>query len=454
HKLEGKRSSLQITFSLIFIVVALLLLMAAVWFGMTLASRLARPIMSLIDAADKVRGGDLSARVLERAGDDELGSLIRSFNRMAERLGLQQEELVGANRELDERRRFTETVLGGVSAGVVGMDREANIHLPNPQASTLLETDLQAMIGRPLVEAWPELGDMVEIARGRPDRMLQREIHFSRNGRAHTFLARLAAESLDGDVIGYVLTFDDITELQSAQRTAAWADVARRIAHEIKNPLTPIQLSAERLKRKYLKEIESDPETFVRCTDTIGRQVEEIRRMVNEFSEFARMPAPSMADANLTELVSQAVFLQRTGFPDITFETIVPDVPVRQTCDANQVGRVLTNVLKNAAEAIHGREPGESPDAGPPPGLIRIRLIPGEKENTLIVEDNGRGLPEEGRDRLTEPYVTTRAKGTGLGLAIVKKIMEDHGGSLVLGDAEGGGARVILTFATDAAHGS
>lgn len=457
HKLEGKRSDLQITFSLIFIVVALLLLLAAVWVGLILATRLAQPIMSLIDAADKVREGDLSVRVLERASDDELGSLIRSFNRMAEQLGAQQQDLVGANRELDKRRRFTETVLSGVSAGVIGTDSEANILVSNPPASVLLETDLQTMIGCSLIEAWPELGDMVEIVRGRAERLLQREIHFARNGRAHTFLARLAAESLAGEVIGYVLTFDDITELQSAQRTAAWADVARRIAHEIKNPLTPIQLSAERLKRKYLKEITSDTGTFVACTDTIVRQVDEIRRMVNEFSEFARMPTPSLANENLSELVEQAVFLQKSGFSEITFETDLPAAPVVQKCDASQIGRVLTNVLKNAAEAIQGRELDKT-DGGLPPGHILIRLIPGEKGNTLAVEDNGKGLPKEGRDRLTEPYVTTRAKGTGLGLAIVKKIMEDHGGSLILEDSGEGGARVVLTFAggeeTVVAHGS
>ena len=247
---------------------------------------------------------------------------------------------------------------------------------------------------------------------------------------------------------GSVVTFDDVTDLMSAQRMAAWGDVARRIAHEIKNPLTPIQLSAERLKRRYLKQIKDDPETFTICTDTIIRQVGDIGRMVDEFSSFARMPRPTVQAEDAKELCQQALFLQRNGNPDIRYTSCLPDVPVALTCDRRQVGQVLTNILKNAAEAIEGREPSL---AGPlPPGEISLTLTDDGATVSLVIEDNGKGLPKEGRERLTEPYMTTRSKGTGLGLAIVKKIMEDHGGYLALEDREGGGARISLVFRRDA----
>jgi two-component system nitrogen regulation sensor histidine kinase NtrY len=277
-----------------------------------------------------------------------------------------------------------------------------------------------------------------EVTR-RPERLAQSQVQVVRRGRAHTLLVRIAAERAEGEVKGYIVTFDDITELLSAQRKAAWADVARRIAHEIKNPLTPIQLSAERLKRKYGKEITSDPETFTICTDTIIRHVGDIGRMVDEFSSFARLPSPIIKDEDLVEIVRQAVFLQRTSTPEIRFRLDIPGA-TRLPCDARQVSQALVNLLKNAAESIQAR------DGAGPPGEIAVRLNDADGQVALIVEDNGRGLPTEGRERLAEPYVTTRAKGTGLGLAIVKKIMEDHGGELVLDDRDGGGARVMLIF--------
>ncbi|KAF0143150.1 MAG: two-component system NtrC family nitrogen regulation sensor histidine kinase NtrY, partial [Rhodospirillaceae bacterium] len=442
--LEGRRSELQITFSLIFMVVALLLLLAAVWFGLLLATRLARPIVSLIDAAEQMGAGNLDVRVELRPGSDEVGTLVRAFNRMAVQLSIQQQALLEANLELDERRRFTETVLSGVTAGVIGMDDAGNIHLPNPSASELLACNLETLVGRPAVEAWPELAELVEQVRHRPDRLLEAEIHCVREGRARIFLVRLAAERLGERVIGYVLTFDDITELQSAQRKAAWADIARRIAHEIKNPLTPIQLSAERLKRKYLRQIDTDPETFATCTDTIVRQVDDIRRMVNEFSEFARMPNPALVEEDLRIRVADALVLQRTAFPTIAFTADLPDQPVIVRCDGGQIGRALTNLLKNAVEAIEGRKGRAGQNL--PSGRVTARIVQTGRHIAVVVIDNGRGLPIENRDRLTEPYMTTRAKGTGLGLAIVKKIMEDHGGTLVLEDAEKEGAQASLIF--------
>jgi two-component system nitrogen regulation sensor histidine kinase NtrY len=359
---------------------------------------------------------------------------------MTTQIETQQRELVEANRQLDDRRRFTEAVLSGVSAGVIGLDRDGRINLPNRSSSVLLGVDLDRQIGAPLGEVVPEMAGLVDEAARRPDRLAQAQIDISREGRADILHVRVAAERVGSEIQGYVVTFDDVTELLSAQRKAAWADVARRIAHEIKNPLTPIQLSAERLKRKYLKEIRNDPDTFSICTDTIIRHVGDIGRMVDEFSSFARMPTAMIKSEDLIDITRQALFLQRAGAPDIRFETELPPHPVMIDCDSRQISQALTNLLKNAVESVQGRE-GDAP-----PGHIAVRLIEAPTQVILSIEDNGRGLPKEGRERLTEPYVTTRAKGTGLGLAIVKKVMEEHRGELVLEDREGGGARVKLIF--------
>ena len=448
--LESQRGSLQITFTLIFLVVALLLLLAAVWAGLIFATKLARPISALIGAAERVRAGDLTVRVTEPPGEDELGLLSRAFNRMTTEIESQRHELLSANRLMDERRRFTETVLAGVSAGVFGLDAEGRINLPNRSAARLLGVeDPETLIGRKLADLSPEMGDLLDNAPKRPGRVVQDQIQVRRPGGVPlTLLVRITAEgrSSAGEVRGYVVTFDDITELVSAQRKAAWADVARRIAHEIKNPLTPIQLSAERLRRKYLKEITSDTEVFTMCTDTIVRQVDDIRRMVDEFSAFARMPQPVMKPCNINDLVRQAVFLQSSAHAGrIKFEMELPPGPLTVPCDSRQISQALTNLLQNAADAIEGR-PAPADGSDLPPGAVAIRVKADEERVVLTVEDNGKGLPTEERDRLTEPYVTTRAKGTGLGLAIVKKIMEDHGGVLTLEDREGGGARVGLVI--------
>jgi two-component system nitrogen regulation sensor histidine kinase NtrY len=446
-KLEGKRSGLQLIISLIFIAVAMLLLLAAVWFGMNFATRLVGPISALISAANRVRGGDLTARVAEmsQSGDDELELLGRAFNRMTSQLQTQRSELIEVNHQLDFRRRFTEAVLSGVSAGVVGLDSDYKINLMNASAAAFFGiTDSHQLTNHPVFDVAPEIQAMVE-AMPRGSRFHEGQIEVRRAGyQARTLLVRVTSELAEAENRGYVVTFDDVSELVSAQRTAAWADVARRIAHEIKNPLTPIQLSAERLRRKYANEVQTDPEVFQTCTDTIIRHVEDIGRMVDEFSAFARMPTPTIKEHELRELCRQTVFLQATGRGDIKYIQDLPVSPSYADCDSRQIAQALTNLLKNAAEAVDARI---LPLEGVlPKGEVRIHLHLTEALVSLVVEDNGKGLPVEDRSSLTEPYVTTRSKGTGLGLAIVKKIMEEHDGELVLTDRTGGGAIVKMLW--------
>jgi two-component system nitrogen regulation sensor histidine kinase NtrY len=446
EELEGKRSDLQITFALIFVVVALMLLLSAVWVGLAFANDLTRPIGRLIVAAERVGSGDLGARVEVHDSADEIGTLSQAFNRMTGELQSQQEEVLEANRQLDDRSRFIEAVLGGVSAGVIGLDGYGEITLPNRSACELLAMEPEQLRGRNLADAVPEMAELLEQARRRPRRLSEHTITLGAgDGTARHLLVRIAAELDKTRIIGFVVTFDDITELLSAQRKAAWADVARRIAHEIKNPLTPIRLSAERLKRKYLGQIEKDPETFQTCTDIIVRHVDDIGRMVDEFTAFARMPAPVMADEDLGQLIEQAMFLQRGAHSEIDFGLERPDRPVVAACDSEQIGRALTNLLQNAVDAIEARRPLATEPL--PRGQVNVRLIDSGALRAIEVEDNGRGLPKADRYRLTEPYVTTRDQGTGLGLAIVKKIMEDHGGDLSLKDSPSGGARIRMIFA-------
>jgi two-component system nitrogen regulation sensor histidine kinase NtrY len=440
ERLEFQRTGMQVSFALVFVGIALVLLLSASWVGLLMASQLSRPLSALIAATERVRAGDLTARVPEHGAPDEIGSLSRAFNRMTNDLEQNRRELLEANRQLDQRRRFTEAVLEGVSAGVVGLDGEGKINLPNASASVLLGLTADKMVGQPLEKVVPEMAGLMEGARRlRGGHPVEAEVRVQREKETRTLLTRVSVER-DGDqIIGYVVTFDDVSDLVAAQRKAAWADVARRIAHEIRNPLTPIQLSAERLKRKYLGEITSDPETFVNCTDTIVRHVGDIGRMVDEFSSFARVPAPVMRLENLTDLCRQAVFLQRNAHSDVSIATELPGEAIYYRCDGRQVSQALTNLLLNAAEAIEAAEPGR----------IVVRLRFGDGRTAIEVEDNGRGLPQEARERLTEPYYTTRLKGTGLGLAIVKKIMEDHGGRLRLEDGPDGGARVLLELPGD-----
>jgi len=445
-RLNKSRMQTQLRYAWLYAGVALVVLLAAIWSGLWAANRLVRPVSDLIDAAERVSEGDLTAQVWVQQDDDELARLGLAFNRMTQQISAQRDDLITANRLNEIRRRFTETVLSGVSAGVIGVDGEGRITIINRAAARLLNAAPEDLETSHYSEAVPELAPLILRAMSEPVGRAGGEITIKRGGSPRALSVQVSSER--GSADGFVVTFDDITDLVSAQRTAAWADVARRIAHEIKNPLTPIQLSAERLKRKYAGEIVSDPEVFQQCTDTIVRQVGDIGRMVDEFSSFARMPTPVMRRENAQELLQQAVFLQRVANPGITFTTDVPKMPVWFEGDGRLISQALTNVLKNAGEGIAARIAKGDDE----PGKITIAVEPSNKEEggatfAYRVTDNGIGLPPEHRHRLTEPYVTTRAKGTGLGLAIVRKIVEDHGGDISLGDAENGeGAEVTLTF--------
>lgn len=431
------RARIQAAFAFSYVETVLLVLVGAVWLGMSAANGIAAPVARLVQAAGRVARGDLTARVDTTRDPEEIAVLSRAFNRMTRDLREQQEALRAAHVEAESRRIFMEAVLLGVSAGVIGLDPKGRVSVVNRQAMRLLGLSPDPGHGRLLIELAPELAAVAERAVSLGGDA-EADVDLSRGGDVRRLRVRASH-----DAEGLVLTFDDITRLIAAQRNAAWKDVARRIAHEIKNPLTPIQLSAERLRRKYRSEIISDIEVFDRCTDTIVRQVADIGRMVDEFSAFARMPAPQFAVYDAPELLRRAVFAQRVADPEVTID--LPDTlpDAKLYCDGRIVGQALTNVLKNAGEAIAARrsvQPGLA-------GEIRasLQVIAGRLE--FIVEDNGIGLPEKDRDRLTEPYVTTREKGTGLGLAIVKRILEEHGGELLLGDSGIlSGARVILSF--------
>ena len=471
-QLQERYSGLQVTVTMIFVVVGLLMVLGAIWFGLLLARQLVTPISTLITTADRVRAGDLTARVPEQDNLEEFDYLARSFNRMTSQIEEQQGELITANRQLDRRRRFTETVLAGVSSGVIGVNEKGAISLVNNSARLLLGSTEEKLNGKPLNAVIPELTGLIEAAHDKPHKITQGEIpvHRGKEGE-RIFLFRIAVELIAEEDKGMIITFDDITELQSAQRKAAWADVARRIAHEIKNPLTPIQLSAERLKRKYLGEIKSDPATFSQCTDTIIKHVEDIGRMVDEFSAFARMPEPVMKIDNLNKLAQDTIFLQKQAHPTIEFnlhegghDSLIARL------DAQQIRQALTNLLQNAIDSVDMRiERDKKAHKRTKSGTVALTLGQNHLgEFFICVSDNGLGLPvNENPVHLTEPYVTHKAKGTGLGLAIVKKIMEDHDGELILeapdwiknmkGWHDLGGANIILLLpATDfesMAHG-
>ncbi len=439
---EAHRHNIELGFAAVFIMLSLTLLISAVWTGLTFANRLVSPIRRLIRAADTVAQGDFSVRVPTRKSEGDLAHLGETFNKMTGELHQQRESLIEANRLNEERRAFIEAALAGVPAGVLGVDQNNLVVVANAAAETLLGV---SPLGLSMTQVLPALAPILAEAAGSRARVFQAQATLNAGGRERLINLRVTGDPGRPD-LGRVITLDDITELVTAQRSTAWADVARRIAHEIKNPLTPIQLSAERLKRRWGRHITEGKEVFDQCTDTIIRQVDDIKRMVDEFSNFARMPRARLQQDDLADCVRQSLFLARVGRPDIIFEDDLPNAPMLVDFDRRLVSQALTNILKNAGEGIDA--------LSPPPQTPRIRVslgLDGEGRARIVVEDNGKGFPVQDRHKLTEPYVTTRAEGTGLGLPIVLKIFEDHQGGLELLDGlerpDGGrGAQVLMTL--------
>ena len=447
--LEASRLGIQIAFALMFAVIALIVLLSSAWIGLDFANRLVAPIRRLIGAANVVSTGNLNIQVPVHRTEGDLAQLGETFNKMTHELRTQHEDIVRARDLIDSRRRFTEAVLSGASAGVVGVNAEGRVTILNRSAEHLTGCSEGEALGHPLRDIAPELADVFADARRSNQRLIQRQIAITRDGQGRNFSVRVTSEQAQDSEHGYVITIDDITELVLAQRSSAWADIARRIAHEIKNPLSPIQLSAERLRRKYGKLITEDTAVFEQCTDTIVRQVDDIKRMVDEFSRFARMPKAVIADEDVADAVRQVVFLLRVGHPDIDFDVQLSADTMPARFDRRLISQALTNIVKNATEAI---------GAVPPAELDRGRIVVSArregKEAVIDVIDNGIGLPKENRARLLEPYVTTREKGTGLGLAIVGRSLEEHGGRIELRDASekipgARGAWMQLRFAAE-----
>ncbi len=426
--IEARRLGVQVAFALMYTVIALIVLLSAVWIGLNFANQLVAPIRRLIGAAKAVSEGNLHVRVPVHRSEGDLAHLGETFNRMTQELRTQHDDIIRARDLIDSRRRFTEAVLAGASAGVIGVDSKGNVNILNRSAEKLIGHTESAALGKPMSDVLPELAGILHA--GLSGMQTQDQVTINRNGHERNLSVRITSEQSGQSDHGYVVTLDDITELVTAQRTSAWADIARRIAHEIKNPLTPIQLSAERLRRKYGKMIIEDRGVFEQCTDTIVRQVDDIRRMVDEFSRFARMPKPAIAAEDVIDTVREAVFLMRVGHNDIDIEAEIAQEPMPARFDRRLISQALTNLIKNAAEAI-----AVVPQAELGKGSIRI-FAAREKDDVVIdVIDNGIGLPKEKRGRLLEPYVTTREKGTGLGLAIVSRIVEEHWGRIELRDA-------------------
>ncbi len=431
HQLESERGRLLFEFGLLYLGFALILILAAVWLGLWFAERLSRPVGRLAGAALRVGEGDLDVQVVEEEGDDEIATLGRLFNQMTRQLKGQRDALVDSHRQTERRRRLFDSVLSNVTAGVIGLNSEGCVDFANRAAERLLDfADGSAEV--PLSVAVPEFAALFDRLREGGLAAAQEEVRLTRKGKLESLLVRMSVRRSDsGRLEGYVVAFDDVTELVSAQRMAAWGDVARRIAHEIKNPLTPIALSAERIKRKFRGQV-AEPADLDQYTDVIVRQTNDLRRIVDEFSKFARMPEPDRREQDLTALVRDAVVLQESGQPDVRFAKVLPDGPVTMDLDATMISQALTNLIKNAGEAIESYSEKGAPAGFVPEVRVEFRTEPDAA--VIRIMDNGTGLPPD-RSRLFEPYVTTREKGTGLGLPIVKKIIEEHGGTLALLDA-------------------
>jgi two-component system nitrogen regulation sensor histidine kinase NtrY len=431
QQLEAERGRLLFEFGLLYLGFALILILAAIWVGLWLAERLSRPVGRLAGAAQKVGSGDLDVQIPEEDGDDEIAMMGRLFNQMTRQLKGQRDALVDSNRETEGRRRLFDSVLSSVTAGVIGLDADGRVDFVNRAAVRMLDMT-GAGHGQDLVLVVPEFESLFQKLRGGIGTSLQEELRLTRKGRMESLLVRMSVRQSDTGVLeGFVVAFDDVTDLVSAQRMAAWGDVARRIAHEIKNPLTPIQLSAERIKRKFSAQV-AEPDDLIQYTDVIIRQTNDLRRIVDEFSKFARMPEPVRREEDLVKILTDAVVLQEAGQPGVQIRRDIPSGPLLMDLDATMISQALTNLIKNGGEAIETYKEKQNGDIVPE---LRISLELADDHVILRIADNGIGLPPD-RARLFEPYVTTREKGTGLGLPIVKKIIEEHGGTLALLDAE------------------
>ncbi|MDA7426961.1 PAS domain-containing sensor histidine kinase [Primorskyibacter aestuariivivens] len=430
---ESERGRRLFDFALIYLGFALLLVLASIWLGLWFAERLSRPVGRLTGAAQRVGGGDLDVQVVEEDGDDEIAMLGRYFNQMTRQLKGQREALLDNTRQIERRRRLFDSVLTSVTSGVVGLDADGRVSFVNRSAERLLGwyEDRQSV---PVGVAVPEFGPLFEMLAGEDREVVQQEVKVVREGRQENLLVRMSTRRREDDSLeGYVVAFDDVSDLVAAQRMAAWGDVARRIAHEIKNPLTPIQLSAERIKRKFGRQMDAEnADKLDELTGVIVRQTNDLRRIVDEFSKFARMPEPERAPEDVVELLRGAVLLQESGQPDVRFDVDLPDDALMADLDATMISQALTNLIKNAGEAIESLQERGAPEGHSP--MIRVDCAADGAQALIRIMDNGIGLPED-RARLFEPYVTTRDKGTGLGLPIVKKIIEEHGGTLALEDA-------------------
>lgn len=444
QQLRRRRGGLHAAHALMYFMISFTALLAAIWAGLWFAGRFVAPIRRLIGAAEEVSTGNLNVHLPIRRGEGDLRRLSLTFNTMTQELKTQRDALVTANEQLTDRRLFMEAVLSGVSAGVIGLDAKGEVTLANRSAEQLLQFPADGLTGKRLADTVPELWDAVRELEASGQRT-RAQVNVTRlvNEEERTFAVRLTQED-DAEDGGSVVTLDDITELVSAQRTSAWADVARRIAHEIKNPLTPIQLSAERIRRKYGKVIVEDKEVFEKCTDTIIRQVGDVSRMVDEFSSFARMPKAEMEVQDLRDAIKDAVVMFQMSADGVKFKMELPDDPVVVSFDRRLISQAMTNLVKNGAESIAGYIEAE-PTEEDFQGQVSVSLTVHDGVAIAEVRDNGTGLSKQHRSRLLEPYVTTKAKGTGLGLAIVKKVIEQHGGTLTLQD---------VTDVSDDAHGA
>ena len=457
QQLEQDASKQLFEFALLYLAFAILLIVSSIWLALLFAERLSRPIGRLAGAAQRVGEGKFDTRVIEEDGEDELSLLSKYFNQMTGQLKVQRDALVENTNQIERRRRLFDSVLSSVTSGVVGLDPEGRVSFVNPSAQRLLSWKNEQQL-TDLSVAVPEFFPLFERLRDAPLDSIQEEVKVVRAGRLENLLVRMAPRRQeDQSLEGYVVAFDDITDLVSAQRSAAWGDVARRIAHEIKNPLTPIQLSAERIRRKFIAKLDGDEQAVEQMTDVIIRQTNDLRRIVDEFSKFARMPEPEKRSEDIAELLRSAVVLQEAGQPDVGFDMDIPGTPVLTEIDATMMSQAFTNLLKNAGEAIEARQ--EKRQDASVPGKIIVKMTPSALQLCITVADNGTGLPTD-RSRLFEPYVTTRDKGTGLGLAIVRKIIEEHGGSLRLEDADPfdgadfKGAKAVILLPTQALQGA